>query len=68
MKIFVIAEIELIQILDFLGYRVGHGAVSKAVADVSPTSIGKGTATLGDENIQRILPHIYETQQRLGYA
>lgn len=61
-------EIELKRILDFLGYRVDHGAVSKAVADVSPTSVGKGMVTLGDEGIQRILPHIYETQQKLGYA
>ena len=61
-------EVELERILGFLGYRMELGAVSKAVADVSPTSIGKGMATLGDERIQRILPHIYDTQQKLGYA
>jgi hypothetical protein len=61
-------EIELKRILDFLGYRVEHRAVSKAVVDVFATSIGKGMATLGDEKIQRVFPHIIETHQRLGYA
>jgi hypothetical protein len=61
-------EIELKRILDFLGYRVEHRAVSKAVVDVFATSIGKGMATLGDEKIQRVFPHIIETHQRIGYA
>ena len=61
-------EIELKRILDFLGYRVEIGTVSKAVADVSAASIGKGMDSLGEEGAQRILPHIYDTQKKLGYV
>jgi hypothetical protein len=59
---------ELERILHFLGCKVEPDTVNKTVVDVSAASIGKGMATLGDEIIQRILPHIRETQQRLGYA
>jgi hypothetical protein len=61
-------EAGLKRVLDFLGYRIEDGLVSEAVADVSAASIGKGKATLGDEKIQRILPHISDIQQRLGYV
>lgn len=56
------------EILNFLSYGVEDRVILKAVASVSPASIGKGKTGLGAEMIEHILPLIYATQQRLGYA
>jgi hypothetical protein len=61
-------EAGLKKVFDVLGYEYDERVVREAVAHVSAASIGKGKASLGHEKIERILPHIHETQQRLGYA
>lgn len=61
-------EEELKRILGFLGQKAEEELIKKAVKDVSAASIGKGRAELDDERMKRILPHIQDTQQKLGYA
>ena len=56
------------RVLEFLGYEAEDGVIRKAAAPVSPASIGRGLATLEDEKIERILPLIRSTQEKLGYA
>ena len=56
------AERILIRILDELPL------VTKAVVDVSASSIGKGVLNLGEEKVLRVRSHINQIQQRLGYV
>jgi hypothetical protein len=61
-------ESELSRILDFLGLTIGLQQKRQATLNVTPTSIGKGKASLGEEKIQRLTPIIHDTMDRYGYA
>jgi hypothetical protein len=61
-------EAELSRILDFLGLTIDIQQKRQATLNVTPTSIGKGKASLGEEKIQRLTPIIHDTMDRYGYA
>lgn len=61
-------ESELSRILDFLGLTIDIQQKRQATLNVTPTSIGKGKASLGEEKIQRLTPIIHDTMDRYGYA
>lgn len=61
-------ESGLKEIVGFLGMHVSDDTIACAVKGVSPRSIGKGRAELGDKTAARLMPFIEHTMLRYGYA
>jgi len=60
--------IEFWRVLEFLDIQASGEAVHRAIADVSPRSIGKGRKDLNGEVIEQLMPIIRKTQARYGYT
>ncbi|GGY10176.1 hypothetical protein GCM10007160_41710 [Litchfieldella qijiaojingensis] len=58
---------ELTKVLDFIGVRASDDQVANAVAGVSSKSIGKGRASLSDDEVARLDALVGETLERYGY-
>ncbi|GHC35079.1 sulfotransferase family protein [Aidingimonas halophila] len=60
-------ERELTRVLDFLGIQVPEDEVKAAVAGVSSRSVGKGRASLGDDETASLESLVGETLKHYGY-
>jgi hypothetical protein len=61
-------EAELTRVLDFLELTIDNKQKQQATSNITPASIGKGKASLGEEKTKRLTPIIYDTMNRFGYA
>ena len=58
---------QLRNVLDFIGVQASDEQMASAVAGVSSKSIGKGRASLSDEEVTRLATLVGETLDRYGY-